>query len=514
MPKQSTAEDLGGTPGAADARPADTDADAQVQGEPETADAGEPFGASVPRPGDAEAELAARRARREFTAARTQAITGLIGLRSRYAADPDYTTLKQRWIDDAAKTVDDAAGLVSDEHDRLVYHNSLHELLMQESRNVSRQAFQGAADAHATHREQLLQQLEQNVGTDPDDALSNAGWNIVHSNIDDAVDKRFITPDQAAIERKAAALRLTAATYKKLAQEDPARAIAELTAEESPHPLVQFLPAGIKDSLVTQAQLNARAGQLDADRSSFLAAQDRQAAVAEARSNYIRLALDGAPDLGLRIANDAALNPDDRTQLLDIADRTTQPGPAPTVSKANALTMLDRIRRDDSDAKRLTDRTEIDRAYARGELSKEHYQFIVRQLEDARTPQGARLAAQMRAFMFHFKPLVDPERPDTGAIATEQTFQVEQALAGRIARMRADGKNPGDLFDPSKPDYIGSPLELVPQLLPREGLQLPPTQLGPTEAPSAVAGQPQNERPAQDIPSHSHPMRFRSLLWR
>jgi hypothetical protein len=44
-------------------------------------------------------------------------------------------------------------------------------------------------------------------------------------------------------------LRLTAAVYKKLAQEDPARAIAELTADDSPHPLVPFLPAAVKGVL-------------------------------------------------------------------------------------------------------------------------------------------------------------------------------------------------------------------------------------------------------------------------
>jgi hypothetical protein len=155
MPKQPTVEDLGATPGVAGARPVGSyDVDAYGRGAQKIADAGERFGASVTRLGETAAE-AARRARREFTAAQTQALTGLIGLRPRYAADPDYTTIKRRWTDEVAKTIDEPAILISSEPVRRAYYDSLHEPLMQESRNISRQAFQGAADAHAAHREQL-----------------------------------------------------------------------------------------------------------------------------------------------------------------------------------------------------------------------------------------------------------------------------------------------------------------------------------------------------------------------
>ena len=120
MPKQPTWEDLGPTPGVAGARPVGSyDVDAYARGAQKIANAGERFGASVARLGKSEAEFAARRARREITAAQTQAITGLIGLRSQYAADPDFTTVKQRWTDDAAKIVDDPAGLISSEPARL-----------------------------------------------------------------------------------------------------------------------------------------------------------------------------------------------------------------------------------------------------------------------------------------------------------------------------------------------------------------------------------------------------------
>jgi hypothetical protein len=430
--------DLGAAPGVAGARPVGSyDVDAYARSAQKIADADERFGASVARLGESDAEFAARRARQEFTAAQTRAIADLIGLRSQYAADPDYTTVKQRWTDDAAKAVDEPAGLISSEPVRLVYYDSLHEPLMQEARNVSRQAFQGAADAHAARREQLVQQLEQNLSIDPDDALSSAAIDNIHSNIDDAVDKRFLTPQQATIEKKNAALRLTVANYKKLAQLDPDRAIEELTADESPHPLVQYLSPDTRQSLVTQAQDNLLAGQLDAERNQSLAGQESQRAAAQAESRYLDGIFGGAPDIADKISKDEALPQEKKDRLLATVRRTMQPEPPSAVANANAMKLLGRIRRNDGDADKIVDPTDILDAYNRGEIGKPDYDFLTKQLAEMRTPEGAALAAQKRLFMFGFKPVVDPDRPDAEAVATEQTYQLEKALDQRIERMRA-----------------------------------------------------------------------------
>jgi hypothetical protein len=489
MPKQPTWEDLGGTPGIAGTRPVGSyDVDAYARGAQKIANAGERFGASVARLGESEAEFAARRARQEFTAAQTQAITGLMGLRSRYAADPDYTTVKQRWTDDAAKTVDEPAGLISSEPVRLAYYDSLHEPLMQEARNFSRQAFQGAADAHAARREQLVQQLEQNLSIDPYDALSTAATDNIHSNINDAADKRFITPEQATIEKKNAALRLTVANYKKLARVDPDRAIEELTADESPHPLVQFLSPDTRQSLVTRAQDNLRAGQLDAERNKSLAAQESQRAAAQAESDYLEGIFGGAPDIADKISKDETLPQEKKDRLLATIRRTMQPEPPSAVANANAMKLLGRIRRDDGDAERIVDPTEILDAYNRGEIGKPDYDFLTRQLAEMRTPEGAALAAQKRLFMFGFKPVIDPDRPDADAIATEQTYQLEKALDQRIERMRAAGKDPRDLFDPTEPDHLRSAFDLVPRCV-LQGIQgTPAPNPMPAASPPATSG--------------------------
>ena len=291
-------------------------------------------------------------------------------------------------------------------------------------------------------------------------------------------------------------MRLTAANYTKLAQADPARAIAELTAEESPHPLVRYLPPETREPLVARAQLNARAGQLDAERNATLAAQESQRAPQGRKTATSSSHSRARPISPLRIASDPALTPDGRRRLLDTAQRTTQPDPPATTSTANALQMLDRIRRDDGDPERLVDPDEILDTYNKGDLSQEHYNFVQSQFDEARTPEGARLAAQKRSFMQTFKPVVDPTRPDADAVAAEQRFQIEQALAARVTRMRDNNQDPGALFDPSTPDYIRAHFELVPQLIPRGTPAEPSTQLPPSTLPPATdSAQPAEPNP-------------------
>jgi hypothetical protein len=125
--KQPTAEDLGGAPGIAGSRPVGTyDVDAYARGAHQMAIAGTKFGEEVSRLGEAEAEAAARRARAELAAAHSQATSGLMGLRVQRTGDPDYKTLKPRWMGAAAKIVDGPAETISDEPTRLVYYDSLH----------------------------------------------------------------------------------------------------------------------------------------------------------------------------------------------------------------------------------------------------------------------------------------------------------------------------------------------------------------------------------------------------
>ena len=447
--KQPTAEDLGNVPGIAGARPVGTyDVDAYARGAHQMAAAGTRFGEDVSHLGEAEAELAARRARTEFTAAHTRAVTGLMGLRVQRSGDPDYKTLKTRWMDAAAKVVDGPAETISDELTRLHYYDSLHAPLMQEARNVSRQAFQGAADAHAAHREQLLTQIEQNLSTDPDDALSTAAIDSVHSNIDDAVDKRFITPDAALAEKKAAALRIAAAGYRKRAAEDPARAIDELMADESPNPLVKHLASATHDALVALAQNNLTARMVDGERNTALDAKTRSAAAYGTERTYIDEAFAGTPHLGRGVANDYTLTPESRGRLLLMLRRTAQPDPPAAVSQATTLALLDRIGRDDGDPEKISDRAPVLDAYNDGHLRAADYRFVANHLDDSATRGAVPLADEPGAAVPRLGPSLTVKFP---ILRTKQRGQRHS----RPRRKMAQPPQHSNLWRILRPQLVG-----------------------------------------------------------
>jgi len=93
-----------------------------------------------------------------------------------------------------------------------------------------------------------------------------------------------------------------------------------------------------------------------------------------------------------------------------------------------------------------------------------------------------------------FKSLIDtgiaiePDSRHEDLIAKLRLFDWEREIDRKIADYRAEGKNPNDLFDPSKSDYLGSPQALLPhihssllQLIGRSG-RMPIETAAPNEA--------------------------------
>jgi hypothetical protein len=190
----------------------------------------------------------------------------LIGIRPRYQADPDYTTLVPRWQDETNRIVNNGLSLVSDDGARDFVRNEAATTVADEAAAIKDQAFRGAAAAHAQSRDDYLQSLVQNLTPNPNDTLIGGGVRAYHLMIDNAVARGFLTADDALAEKRRAALALTAGQYSVLAQHDPARVIQELESGPATHPLAQRLPADVTQGLIAQAKDNQQAQQIDAER--------------------------------------------------------------------------------------------------------------------------------------------------------------------------------------------------------------------------------------------------------
>src|SRR5215470_5807869 len=197
MPTIPTPEELGSLLHIPGSRPvASYDVSPVARGAQQIADAGTRFGQALEDVGKATYKISHQQAMTEAVNANAFIHGRLIEARARYQNDPDYATLAQRWSEEAGKIVDDGLSQISNEGLREHVRSNLAVPLAQESAAIQNQAFRGAADAHAASRGRYLDNLVQHISLDPNDSLLAGGVDSLHSAIDDAATRGFLTPEQ------------------------------------------------------------------------------------------------------------------------------------------------------------------------------------------------------------------------------------------------------------------------------------------------------------------------------
>lgn len=163
------------------------------------------------------------------------------------------------------------------------------------------------------------------------------------------------------------------------------------------------------------------------------------------------------------ISRDYTLTREARERMIGIVDRETRPEPAARVSNATATDLISRIRAPTGDPRRITSLDDVYSAYEKGQLTKADLKFVRDEFVNLRTPEGAALGAQQEEFIKSVKPMIDKSNPLLGKIdqsGPQQVYTFTMNLRAKIEEYRKAGKDPRDLMDPSKPDYMGSPAAL------------------------------------------------------
>lgn len=135
------------------------------------------------------------------------------------------------------------------------------------------------------------------------------------------------------------------------------------------------------------------------------------------------------------------------------------------VSHQTAIGLLSGIRAGQGAPGRISDMNPIYQAYQDGKLSNSDFAFVQAQFKELQTPDGERLNDVESRLFQAVRQSIDKSNPVMGILdmtGGSEFFRYQQDVAGRVAAYRAQGKNPFDLFDPSKPDYIASPASLAP----------------------------------------------------
>jgi hypothetical protein len=402
----------------------------------------------------------------EATNANAYIYARLIGIRPRYQSDLDFATIAQRYQDESNRIVENGLSLVSNDRLRNRVQDDVAAPLAQERAAIKDQAFRGAADAHATNREDFLQGLVQNLTLNPRDAVTTGGIDAYHAMVDNAVDHGFLTPGGASAEKRRAGLALCAGEYAAMARRDPARARHELEFPEDGHPLLVLLPKEQKDALIGQARERQESNLKDVEDGAFRSEREAQRASNQAESEIVKNLTSEKPTLTRNeILDNQRLSDTAKADMLAIADRAAKPDPAELTSNSTARELLDRIRLSDGNPSKIDNLKPIHDAYIGGKLNKRDFDFVRKEFFDSRLPEQTDLLMRKQSFLKGFEGMIDQSDPQAGKIdriGKTQMYLLERDLNRKIEQYRKDGKSPFDLFDPSKPDYVGKPQALQP----------------------------------------------------
>ncbi len=465
MPTVPTPDELGGLLHVPGSRPiGGYDLSSYATGAREIADAGARFGQSIADIGNATYKVGRQQALTEAVNANAFIHGRLIEARERYRNDPDYATLAQRWNEEAGKIVDDGLSQISNEGLREHVRSKLAVPLAQESAAIQNQAFRGAADAHAASRGRYLGNLVQHITPDPNDSLLTGGVDSLHSAIDDAVARGFLTPEQALEEKRRSALALAAGQYGRMSRVDPERAIRELESGDSGHPLLAQLAQPLKDSLIQRAREQQANNLKDAEHAALRREHESQRASDGAENEIVANLMSEKPTLTrAAISEDQRLTQGARAYMLALEDRAADLDPDAATSNLAARGLLDRIRLRDSDPNRIASLGQIYDAYIGGKLSKDDFNFVRKEFFAKQTPADAPLLAHKQAFLKAVAPAIDRSDPLIGEVdqlGRSKMYLLERDIDRKVGQYIKDGKDPLDLFDRSKPDYIGKPESL------------------------------------------------------
>lgn len=142
---------------------------------------------------------------------------------------------------------------------------------------------------------------------------------------------------------------------------------------------------------------------------------------------------------------------------LGMLDRAQKPDPLSQISAANSTHLFKMMTLPDGDPNKLDSKSQIDDAYIGGGLNRTDHDWLVGQFEN-NAGDGGRLLKTKATFLKSVEPQIiqqllpgipkDPNSP-------EQFYRFSRMVDDKVKEYQETKKNPNDLFNPSKPDYLG-----------------------------------------------------------
>jgi hypothetical protein len=247
------------------------------------------------------------------------------------------------------------------------------------------------------------------------------------------------------------------------AQGDSRSAIMQRTIDRtSSDPMVQEAAVRHLD-MVFRAQ---DADRIDAERDRQVRQQMAKDA-SDAEEMQLQNTLATHPDqvTAQGILTDKKLLPDAQRRMVNFVEAQTKPDAEAHLSAVTMQGLETDLHRPYGDPKKINEMAPIVEAFTSGRLSKADYAFMKREFQDDQSEDGQRLGQEKEQFLEDVKSSIVKSNPLMGQIDMTGGLQfnlLRKAIEKKIGDYRKANQDPHDLFDPSKPDFVGTPDALAP----------------------------------------------------
>lgn len=165
------------------------------------------------------------------------------------------------------------------------------------------------------------------------------------------------------------------------------------------------------------------------------------------------------------IKTDPNASPEAKMRMLGWQKRDGMPEPLAKVSQGTSSELFRRMNLPEDDPQRISDLREVRDAYVKGTLKRQDEEWLEQRFKEQRSPMGEKLKDIKPQFYKAVEPMIDKSNPLLGKIDQSgklQAYRFQRFVEGKVSDYIANKKDPSDLFDPSKPDFLGSPETLKP----------------------------------------------------
>jgi hypothetical protein len=228
-----------------------------------------------------------------------------------------------------------------------------------------------------------------------------------------------------------------------------------LRNEQERYQAVQRYELRYKQQEATRAQLER------------IAAQRQQQQLKDAENEIFADVYSGNPKITPQmVANDPRFNvePTRRESMLKLINDPPGSGVPAAQSYQAAQSIIDRIRAPEGADGRITTKDQI---YDQMRLlNRADLEFVLKKFDELASPGEHRFSQRLEKFFSEITPQIDrsgvmPGLPND-AKGKANSYAFRRFVEDQVDAYRKDGKNPDDLINPKKSDYLGAPEALKP----------------------------------------------------